>query len=452
MIINEFRNRLTEVLFYPKLCKYEDYLPNIPEFLQNIERNDFESEENLVVYIHIPFCNRFCFYCSYYKESVSKYDENAIRQYFVAICKELEMYSSFRYFVNKKVKAIQFGGGTPSLIEPHLLQMVIQKIKDNFDCTECTSITMEGNAVSLLENNKIERYKEIGIQRLSIGVQTFNEHLRKKLNIETTIGQIYEMTQQIKKAGYQDYSMDLMYNLPGETIDQIEMDIRLIDQLEPRYIDIYSLNIFPNTRLKQMIDKGNYFDGKPTDHNNNLMTERVINTFNSLGYNQVMAFTYSKKENNCPAHVDIFFNGGNVLGIGPSARSYLSGVNFRNITNIKSYLERVMQGAYPLECGIVVPDEEKNRKKMVFFPLYLKIRKSEIIDIDIYKDTIHALIKLGYLLEDKNFLYISQEGKKWIGNIATCFFSKEEKEKHNLSFMNSLKENENPYNQDKMWV
>ena len=110
------------------------------------------------------------------------------------------------------------------------------------------------------------------------------------------------------------------------------------------------------------------------------------------------------------------------------------------------------KGEYPIDCGMLVSKEEQDRKKMVFFPLYLVQDKSELEDIQIYRSTIDRLKELGYISEDDKYLHITEEGKKWTGNIATCFFSQKEKAKHNISFLKSMKENENPYNQDAMGV
>lgn len=452
MYIEKFKKRLTDVLFYPKLCKYEDVIENVPQYLELLNRRSINGIDGLVIYIHVPFCNRFCFYCSYFKEPLSHYDYYARKKYFEAICKELRMYKNFEHFKTKKVKAIQFGGGTPSLVEPDFLRMVIQEIKENFNCAECELITMEGNPASLLKDEKLEAFYDIGVQRLSIGVQTFNKELRKKLLIESTVEQIYEVTEKINKIGYRDYSMDLMYNLPGEKVQQVVDDIQEMVKLGPKFIDIYSLNIFPNTKFKEVIDKGNYFKEKPSEEKNILMTASVINTFKELKYNQVMSFTYSKEETKAPPHVDYFFNGGSVLGLGPSSRSYLDGVNFRNVPDVKKYMSMIDKGEYPIDCGMLVSKEEQDRKKMVFFPLYLVQDKSELEDIQIYRSTIDRLKELGYISEDDKYLHITEEGKKWTGNIATCFFSQKEKAKHNISFLKSMKENENPYNQDAMGV
>lgn len=448
--ITGFKKRLTEVWIYPQICKYQDKIDNVSHYLRFLDSASTNKE--VLIYIHIPFCEGFCFYCSYYKTPLLKYSYEERKEIFAAYKTEIENYARKNYFKDTFVKAIQFGGGTPSSVEPEFIEQLIKTLQDNFNTEKCEMISMEGNVLSLQDPVKLKALKARGVKRFSFGVQTFNERIRKKLGIRAKISDIFKAVEAIKEADFKDYSLDIMYNLPEQTMEDIANDLEMVERLNPIYVDAYNLNIFPNTKFKEVIDRGNYFSSKPSDENEIAMFKEIMSIMKRKKYKQVMVNTFSKYNERPVITLDMYLNGSNVIGIGPSARSYFKRRNYRNIPSIEEYVKKIDAGEFPVAAGNVATPDEQMERKMVFFPIYTYIKKSEINHFEHFASRIQFLIEKGYAEDDGTFLRLTDEGKVWPGNISTLFFNQKQRRKNNISFLNAYKHKENPYNQDKMGI
>jgi len=448
--MNTFKRRMTEVWVYPQICKHRDGISDTGKYLSFLDTQG--QNKDLLIYFHIPFCETLCFFCSYYKEPLHKYTYEQKKRFFNNCRIELENYAKKLYFKNAKVKAVQFGGGTPSAIEPEFIDLMINTVKDCFDTHMCEVISMEGNVASLQSEAKLNELKGIGIKRISFGVQTLNENIRKKVGIKAKTSDVFKAVETIKKVGFEDFSLDLMYNLPEQTIDDMLNDIRVVDSMGPAYIDVYNLNVFPNTRFKEYIDDDEYFADKPTDEKEIIMFKEIMKSMSQMGYNQVMVNTFSKYKKSPPKTLDLYLNGSDVLGIGPSSRSYLNKRNFRNIPDVDDYNKAVESGLFPVEAGNIASDIEDIERKLVFFSNYTYIKKSEITNLEYFSEKIRYLIDNGLAKEDNEYLYLTEEGKAWPGNISLLFFNEKQRNKRATSFIDALKYKENPYNQDRMGI
>ncbi len=448
MTVN-YSKSLTPLYVYPKICKYTDKIDEAEKFVSPLNYLDTEINEELLIYIHIPFCKNLCLYCAYYKEQTNKYSEKEINTLVNYFIDELRLYSKYNFFSNKKVKAIQFGGGTPSDISTELIAKLISAIHKYFDTSECKFIGLEGNASSLNELDRLIKLKSYGVTKISFGIQTFNETIRKKLNINAKVEDIYETMDKIKKAGIHQIAVDIMYNLPDQNQEQLLNDIKNCIALRPEYIDLYGLNIFPNTYFKNIIDERKVFDEFPDDKKNIEYYQMAKKVLLDSGYNQSMVFTFTRNGLESSIYERLFFSA-NVLGIGPSARSYLNGLNFRNYSTIEDYRRYISKLILPIECGNYASEDEKADRKTVFFPNLLKYSKQN--DYEKWKEHFAFLIKEGLVKESADAFELTDEGCIWPGNISRLFFSNLQIEKHNSSFFESVVRNDNPYNQDKMGI
>jgi oxygen-independent coproporphyrinogen-3 oxidase len=306
--------------------------------------------------------------------------------------------------------------------------------------------------LSLQDPVKLKALKARGVKRFSFGVQTFNERIRKKLGIRAKISDIFKAVEAIKEADFKDYSLDIMYNLPEQTMEDIANDLEMVERLNPIYVDAYNLNIFPNTKFKEVIDRGNYFSSKPNDENEITMFKEIMAVMKDKGYNQVMVNTFSKTRTKPVITLDMCLNGSRVLGIGPSARSYLSGYNYRNIPSLEEYAKKIQTGDFAVIAGNTATAEEQTERQMVFFPAYTYIKKSEVDNYERFAPEIQFLINHAYAEDNGSYIRLTDEGKIWPGNISALFFNEKQRRKSNISFLNAYKYKENPYNQDKMGI
>ena len=443
-----FKKSLTPLYVYPKICKYTDRIDDVNTFLSPLISCDTPEDNELLLYFHIPFCKCLCTYCSYYKEILSKYSCNEIENLIECYIKEIKMYKKYNFFKNKKCKAIQIGGGTPTDIDTKLLVKLIDCVKEEFDTSECELIAIEGNAASLQDTKKIQILKKAGVSKISYGVQTFNENIRKKLNIKASIDDVYAASKNIKALGI-EVAVDLMFNLPDQTEDQLIEDIEKCIDLDPDYIDIYGLNIFPNTKFKKILDSKQMFEEFPDDDRYIKAYKTLKKAFSDAGYQQSMVFTFTKPNVNASIYEKNFFSS-NLLGIGPSSRSYLDGISFRNVSSISDYTEMINLGNVPIECGNYATDEEKEGRKVVFFPNLLECKKYS--GIEKWNEEFDLLKEKGLIIDEGDKYVLTDEGCLWPGNISRLFFSEGQIEKHNVSFFKSVINKDNPYNQDKMGI
>ena len=191
------------------------------------------------VYIHIPFCENICSYCDFCK---LKYNSEWISLYLESLKQEIET-----YYKGEKIRTLYIGGGTPSVLSMIELTKLFEILK-LFDLSELEEFTIECNIESIT-NEKLILFKKNNVNRLSIGVQTFNEKFIKLLNRNHTKEEVEEKINMAKLVGFDNINVDLMYALPGETMEDLECDVDEILRLNVPHISCYSLMIEPNTKL-----------------------------------------------------------------------------------------------------------------------------------------------------------------------------------------------------------
>lgn len=440
-----FAKKKTELWNYPLLSEHYDHVENINEFMTNFDK--IFIDKPITIYVHIPYCDSFCYFCPYHKESNKS---RGIKELFDAMISEIKYYSKISCLKNAKVKSIQFGGGSPSCIPFHYISSILQTIRDEFDTTKCELITMEGNARDLTFEY-LSQVKNVGINRMSFGIQTFNSEIRKKIGIKSTVDDIYNAVENFKKLEFPDYSADLMYNLPDQTMQILDDDLRAADSLGLTYIEAYGLNIYPNTIFEKLLNKANYFDLLPSDENGIIMFKRITEFFLKRGYNQVLGNKFSKSKTYPPVTAALFYDG-YALGIGPSAKTSLLNINCRNVVGVKKYINSVKKNNVGISVGKYCDQDHLDVRKMVLLANTLKIDKSEIIDLSKFRVTIDALKHDGYLIETKDKIILTELGALWVGDISNLFLDGESKSKQMKIYFDAMKYKENPYNQDKMGV
>lgn len=446
----EFKKRITDIWDYPKLSLYNNQIDSeYFDFLEDVPSN---QEKGVRLYIHTPFCNSFCYFCQFYKEPHPKNSEK-FEKYYKALKKELEYYAKTPYFENSVITSIYWGGGDPASIDIKYFIDINNYIKENFNLDPNVSVTLEGNIINLLNEKKLITYKENGISRFSFGIQTFDENLRKKLLIKPTISQIYELVELFKKLNITKYTFDLMYNLPDQTMDMLKKDLELAIQLNPEYIDFFNLNMYPNTAFYDAVYKKGNFEIVPDKEREHDML-KTINEFMDLQkYNHVLSVTYSKKEKK--PHIGLFnyLKGADMLGVGPSARSFLNhNKGYRNICSVDKYIEIINEGNLPVETGCKLTKGEIDTRNMVISPTLLEIEKDNIHNLKAVKEKIQCLINSGYLSESDTSYKVTTEGKFWIGNIQKYFYDNNYSKAEFKNFLKAVKDNKSAYNQDLMWI
>jgi len=336
------------------------------------------------IYIHIPFCSKACVYCDFHFSTSLKRKAEVIK----AIASEIELQR--HYLPGKEIQSIYFGGGTPSLLEENEIEYIIDNIRSHFHWDESTEITLEANPDDL-GLKKIKMLKKVGINRLSIGIQSFDEKQLKFMNRSHTVDQSYSSIENARKIGIENFSIDLIYGLPGQTIKEWEEQLSKALELKPPHISAYALTVEPKTALSNWIKKGKV--KAPADEMAAKHFEIAQKILGKAGYEHYEVSNFASPGKRA-VHNSSYWEGKAYLGIGPSAHSY-DGKSTRqwNVANNATYLKKIEQEEVPAEKEELTEKDRFNEKLMVslrraeglsltelnsgFDPVYLEYLKRE---------------------------------------------------------------------------
>jgi oxygen-independent coproporphyrinogen III oxidase len=442
-----FRDRKSECWNYPRISIYDDAWDGGPylDFLDN----EVENDAPLRIYLHVPFCKHFCTFCPYYKEPYNSLSRSERMAVLYAMADELEMYADRPNIGARKLSSIYFGGGDPAIlsIDEHLV--LWRALRSRFIWTDQVHISVEGTATSFLDEEKLQFFQQQGVERTSFGIQTFETGMRRQLNLRPTLMEIRTAIDRIAAAGIPDTSVDMIYNFPGQDETRLRTDLELVRELPVRYIDFYSLSLYPNTTYMRRVLEGVYGE-RPTAASEVRLCRIVHEEMSTDGYDQVSSVTFSRVTKEPHAGFDHTLRGYPTIAVGPSARSYIAGRNYRNHSSLEKYVGDVKAGHYPIEAAARFSAEELENWPYVFFPIRLRLAWDAVGQVRRHQETIDSLISDGYLKKTEDGVELSSEGRIWPGNIQRLFFSEIEREKERRMLFDSLRNGTNPYNEDRM--
>ena len=300
------------------------------------------------IYVHIPFCDHKCIYCDFYsiitKDNVSSYKD--------ALIKEINHYAHL-YSGKFSITSIYFGGGTPSLMEPGYLREIIHHIQNKFPFSDDPEITMETNP-GTVNKEKLKDFLNSGINRISIGIQSFNEEELKFLtrihDKETAIRTVMNASE----VGFKNISVDLIFNLPGQTKEIWTKNLEIATSLPVQHISAYSLILEKGTILNKMV-----LDGKvqiqEEDYDADLY-EITIDYLEQKGFIQYEVSNFAKPGYEC-LHNNAYWRYKNYLGFGTSAHSFINNKRWWNYSSLKMYKAEIeAKGSAEASHEIITPE------------------------------------------------------------------------------------------------
>ena len=301
------------------------------------------------IYIHIPFCKSICNYCDFYRVASSKY----LQQYIFCITKELVLR---RNFLEEEINTIYFGGGTPSLLSTENIQNIISSIKFHFSCSNTLEITLEANPDDL-SNDYLNELVKTDINRLSIGIQSFNNSFLKIMNRRHSAEIAINAIKNAQNYGFSNISADIIFGLPNQTIEDLNYDLQQMLMLHIQHISAYSLTYETNTIFSKWKDKQ-----KIIPITDSLVAEMFYFVHNTLTNNDFEHYETSNfaKNGKYSIHNSNYWNRTKYVGIGAAAHSYNGKSRFWNVSNIKQYCEKIMLDIIPQEEEILSFKDEMN--------------------------------------------------------------------------------------------
>jgi len=359
------------------------------------------------IYIHLPFCTTKCMYCDFYSITDS---EDMIEVFVNSLVNEISYFKEKKYSYNWEFDTIFFGGGTPSLISPFYINRILNELDKNYNISNVNEITMEINPGETNKENLIS-YKSLGINRISIGCQSFSDKLLKflgRLHSKDDAILCYDL---VRKIGYDNVNIDMIYDIPGQTIDKWVNDLNMAIGLDPDHICAYSLTVEKGTKLYNLVnDKRIVMPDESIDIE---MFSKGIEQLNNAQYKMYEISNYAKKNRKCNHNLHYWENEP-YLGFGPSAHSHDLQQRWSNYRSLSTYINEIRNKRLPITQTETL---SKNNKfnEIVFNGLRMangiNLDKLNSVNNMIIEDFINkALKKWPQLILDKNHLKLDHSG------------------------------------------
>jgi oxygen-independent coproporphyrinogen-3 oxidase len=306
------------------------------------------------IYIHIPFCKKACHYCNFhFSTSFGKKDE-----LIHAIAMEVDLQKG--YLEGQTINTIYFGGGTPSAIPADDIETILKTIRDNFHLSHDAEITLEANPDDI-ENEILQEWKSIGINRLSIGLQALQDDLLRAWNRNHSADQARNAIRLSQKHGFDNITADLIYGGAGLTDENWRTNVQfLIDSGIP-HISCYALTVEPGTALAYQIDKGKII--APEDEQGNRQYALLQEMLSKAGFQQYEVSNFSMPEMESK-HNTSYWSGTHYLGLGPSAHSFNGKSRQWNIQNNIQYIDALQKMSIPFEIEVLTVPQQFNELVM----------------------------------------------------------------------------------------
>jgi len=316
------------------------------------------------LYLHIPYCEKKCLYCDFY--SIENMD--SVERFLGALEKEVAM-TAAEYAGKESFETIFFGGGTPSLLPPSTLERILGKLHSGFRVDANAEVTVETNP-GTADLEKLRAYRSLGVNRLSIGIQSFHPDELKFLSRIHTAKEAADCVENAYRAGFENINVDLIFSLPKQTLDRWKENLQRAARLQPKHISAYSLIVEEHTPLYAMVQDGRV---KPlSEKKDSAMYETTLEMMAKFGYDQYEVSNFARPGFAC-RHNKNYWNHSNYLGFGPSAHSFwkdhqTGGRRWWNARSIAQYCDAVHKGT-SAAAGSEVVDKEKMFSEAVFLGL-----------------------------------------------------------------------------------
>lgn len=370
------------------------------------------------LYIHIPFCKKACHYCDFhFTQSVHQIDEMID-----GICLELELQAG--YFNNDQVNTIYFGGGTPSLMNEEHVKRILKQIRYYFNLSSNPEITLEANPDDL-DVDQLTFFRNAGINRLSIGIQSFHEPHLKWMNRQHNAEQSVKCFYDARNAGFENISIDLIYALPSPNHDLWLSDLKKAVMMRPEHISSYCLTIEPKTAFGNWVAKGKMEDVE--EEYAAQQFEILTETLNRYGYEQYEISNFAQPGYESQ-HNSNYWKQEKYLGIGPSAHSFNGNFKQANVSNNAKYLKSLAERKIPLEKIILTREDQMN--EYILTSLRTKWGCSNEILVSKYgvnllalrEDYLYGLFIQGMIEIEEQCITLTNKGKLLADKIASDLF------------------------------
>ncbi|MGM0217718.1 radical SAM family heme chaperone HemW [Enterococcus sp. AZ126] len=373
-------------------------------------KNDTTS---ISAYIHIPFCEHICYYCDFNKVFL---EGQPVDEYIQSLLTEIRL--TKEQYPSKDTKTIYIGGGTPTSLSANQLAVLLKGVRELLPIEAGNEFTVEANPGDLTQD-KLQVMKEYGVNRLSMGVQTFDDQLLKKIGRKHTAEDVYDTMKFLEKEDFLNVSIDLIYALPGQTLEGFRDTLRRAIELDLPHYSLYSLILENKTMFMNWVRQGRL--QLPDQEVEAQMFEETILAMEKAGRHQYEVSNFALKGQESQ-HNLVYWNNDHYYGFGAGASGYLGHTRYRNHGPIQHYLKPLKENQLPtVETELLTLNNQMEEELFLGLRKMRGVSKSRFqekfgLPLDhVYKETIPELVQKGLLLENEDHIQLTEQGL-FVGN------------------------------------
>ncbi len=372
------------------------------------------------IYIHIPFCRQACHYCNFHFSTSLRYKNDFV----AALLKEIELQSVNNYLENEIIETIYFGGGTPSLLSNEEVNTILNKLQEQFRIIPYAEITLEANPDDVTDE-KLTGWKAAGINRLSIGIQSLFDEDLQWMNRAHTATDAKQVIQKARQAGFDNFTVDLIYGTPGLTDDKWKQNIDWVLQQNITHLSCYALTVEEKTPLDKQIRLHQKVDIDPEQQSRQFIM--LMEAMKQAGFEHYEISNFAKPGHRSK-HNSSYWHGTHYLGLGPSAHSFNGNSRQWNVANNQQYIQSLQQNSIPFEKEELSSTQQLNEYIMT------SLRLMEGCDLNSIKEKFGeakaAQLKIEalsfatkhWLTDTDDHLILTANGKLFADKIAAELF------------------------------
>ena len=354
-------------------------------------------------YVHIPFCTQICYYCDFSKVFIKN---QPVDSYLDHLLEEFQSYDI------QKLSTLYIGGGTPTALSASQLEVLLKGLTKNLDLSVLEELTIEANPGDL-DADKIAVLKNSAVNRVSLGVQTFDDKMLKKIGRSHLEKDIYENIDRLKLAGFDNISIDLIYALPGQTMEQVKENVAKAVGLDIPHMSLYSLILENHTIFMNRMRRGKL--PLPKEELEAEMFEYIVAELERAGFEHYEISNFSKPDFES-RHNLMYWDNAEYYGIGAGASGYVNGIRYKNHGPIRHYLSAVEEG------NARITEEHLSQKEQMEEEMFLGLRKKSGVSMarfeekfgrsfdGLYGEIVRGLVQQGLMQIDGDRVRMTKRG------------------------------------------
>ena len=370
---------------------------------------------NLGLYVHVPFCRTRCHFCAF---TLQIHREDRVQRYLNSLAREMQLHAQQQSLAGRRLDTVYFGGGTPTTLSVPQLLSILRQVRDMFGVEDAAEISVEAHPDTVTEDG-LRALAAAGVNRISFGAQSMNDDELLHLGRRTSGDRTQAAVAMARAAGFSNINLDLIYGVPGQTLDGWLATLDDVLSMEPAHLSCYALTVEEKTRLHVDVRRGDV--AEPDASLQNDMEDAAAGRLAKAGFMRYEISNYCRPGHAC-RHNLLYWQGHDYLGLGPSAQSYLDGRRFGNVESLDTYGSMLDARRLPIADSETLSADQRLRERLVF-----GLRLIEGVDQVLLRheppdracqQAVDQLTRRGLLEERAGRLRLTEQGRRFADSVA----------------------------------